>query len=181
MSVLKVYAADKPQAPLKTLSDGEAIAAELKRVGVRFERWEANAPLALGAPQDEVLQAYRSQVEQLKSECGFTTADVISLKSDNPNKDELRKKFLSEHTHSEDEVRFFVDGKGLFCMHIGEQVFALLCEKKDLISVPAGTKHWFDMGPEPAFTCIRLFTNTEGWVAKYTGEAIADSFPRFPG
>lgn len=181
MSVLKVYAADGPQTPLKTLSDGDAIAAELDAVGVRFERWEADAPLPLGAPQEDVLQAYRKQVDKLKAECGFATADVISLKPDNPNREELRKKFLSEHAHTEDEVRFFVDGKGLFCLHIGDKVFAVLCEKQDLISVPAGTRHWFDMGPEPELTCIRLFTNPEGWVANYTGAVIADGFPRFPG
>jgi 1,2-dihydroxy-3-keto-5-methylthiopentene dioxygenase len=34
------------------------------------------------------------------------------------------------------------------------------------------------MGPNPHFIAIRLFTNPEGWVAKFTGEPIADRFPR---
>ena len=81
--------------------------------------------------------------------------------------------------HSEDEVRFFVRGQGLFYLHFGDQVYAVLCQKNDLISVPDGTRHWFDMGPEPAFACIRLFTNPEGWVADFTGEDIASRLPRY--
>ena len=54
----------------------------------------------------------------------------------------------------------------------------VLCEKDDLISVPAGTRHWFDMGPEPYFVAIRVFTNPAGWVANFTGSDIAAQFPR---
>ncbi len=54
----------------------------------------------------------------------------------------------------------------------------MLCEEGDLISVPAGTRHWFDMGPNPRFTAIRLFTNADGWIANFTGDTIADRFPR---
>lgn len=59
-------------------------------------------------------------------------------------------------------MRFFVEGAGLFCLHIGDEVFQVLCEKNDLISVPAHTPHWFDMGSEPNFTAIRIFDNPEG-------------------
>ncbi len=72
-------------------------------------------------------------------------------------------------------MRFFVEGAGLFCLHIGDEVYQVLCEKNDLISVPAGTPHWFDMGSEPNFTAIRIFDNPEGWVAQFTGDAIADA------
>ncbi len=75
-------------------------------------------------------------------------------------------------------MRFFVEGAGLFCLHIGHEVYPVLCEKNDLISVPAGTPHWFDMGSEPNFTAIRIFDNPEGWIAQFTGDAIADQYPR---
>ena len=90
----------------------------------------------------------------------------------------LRRKFLDEHTHAEDEVRFFVEGEGTFYLHLGGRVFRTLCCRDDLISVPAGTPHWFDMGPAPRFAAIRLFTNPEGWVARFTGSPIAEGFPR---
>ena len=99
------------------------------------------------------------------------------MNPDHPDKNAFRQKFLDEHTHSEDEVRFFVRGHGLFVIHSDDRVYSMLCEKDDLISVPADTRHWFDMGPNPEFTCIRLFTDPEGWVGHLTGDNIADRFP----
>ena len=97
---------------------------------------------------------------------------------EHPQRAELRRKFLSEHTHGEDEVRFFVAGSGLFTLHIKERVYNMLCCRGDLIGVPAGTPHWFDMSARPSFTAIRLFTNPDGWVARFTGDPIAERFPR---
>src|SRR6185369_2697132 len=131
-----------------------------------------------GANQDEVLTAYRDAIDRLVSEQGYQTVDVISLNANHPDKEALRKKFLSEHTHSEDEVRFFVAGRGLFTLHIDARIYEVLCEQGDLISVPAKTRHWFDMGPTPAFVAIRFFNNSEGWVAHYTGSPIAERFSR---
>jgi 1,2-dihydroxy-3-keto-5-methylthiopentene dioxygenase len=178
MSRLRVYDQRNPTRPLATELDHDAIARELGKVGVRFERWEANNPVAPGASQDDVIAAYREDIERLQKERGYMAVDVISLAADHPQKDALRQKFLSEHTHSEDEVRFFVAGQGQFTLHIGERIYDVLCEKGDLIGVPDGTRHWFDMGPNPNFIAIRLFTNPEGWVANFTGETIAERFPR---
>ncbi|MCI0668721.1 MAG: cupin, partial [Methylococcaceae bacterium] len=77
------------------------------------------------------------------------------------------------------EIRFFVDGKGLFYLHIAGKVYLVLCEKGDLISVPANTTHWFDMGTNPDFKCIRFFTTENGWEAEFTGSGIARRFPSF--
>ena len=98
---------------------------------------------------------------------------------DHPQKAQLRTKFLAEHTHGDDEVRFFVEGAAMFYLHAAARVHMVLCERNDLISVPAGMPHWFDMGPEPYFTVIRLFTTPEGWVARFTGDSIATRFPAF--
>jgi 1,2-dihydroxy-3-keto-5-methylthiopentene dioxygenase len=178
MSRLRVYDQREPARPLATIFDHDAIANALDEVGVRFERWQANKAVAPGASQEEVLAAYGDDIERLKQEKGYQAVDVISLTADHPQKDALRQKFLSEHTHSEDEVRFFVAGQGQFTLHIGERIYDVLCEQGDLIGVPDGTRHWFDMGPNPHFVAIRLFTNPEGWVANFTGEDIAERFPR---
>jgi 1,2-dihydroxy-3-keto-5-methylthiopentene dioxygenase len=179
MTVLTIYNEMTPEAPLLVTEDGAVIAQELNNVGVRFERWKAQADLAADASQDEVLAAYAPEVERLKREGGYLSADVIRMTQDNPNKDELRKKFLNEHTHSEDEVRFFVEGAGAFYLRVDEKIFQVICTKDDLISVPTGTRHWFDMGPTPTFTAIRLFESPDGWVANFTGDEIAERFPRF--
>lgn len=181
MSRLRVYHQNEPARPIGTLFDHDMIARALAEVGVRFERWEASKPIVPGASQEEVIAAYRDDIERLKQEQGYQAVDVISLDAGHPQKDALRQKFLSEHIHSEDEVRFFVAGQGQFTLHIGERVYDVLCEQGDLIGVPAGTRHWFDMGPEPHFVAIRLFTNPEGWVADFTGDDIAASFPRLDG
>nr|WP_199038898.1 acireductone dioxygenase [Dyella sp. ASV24] len=178
MSRLRIFNDTQPDAPLSVHTEHRDIASELAKVGVRFEQWEANQPIAPGASQDEVIAAYRGDIDRLMSEEGYQAVDVISLKPDHPDRATLRQKFLSEHTHSEDEVRFFVAGAGQFTLHLNGKVYDVLCEQGDLIGVPDGTRHWFDMSEAPYFVAIRLFTNKEGWVAQFTGEDIATRFPR---
>ncbi|HEY2624539.1 MAG TPA: acireductone dioxygenase [Dyella sp.] len=178
MSRLRIFNDTQPQTPVSVHTDHANIAHELAKVGVRFEQWEANQAIAPGASQDEVIAAYRADIDRLMAEEGYQTVDVISLKPDHPDRATLRQKFLSEHTHSEDEVRFFVAGAGQFTLHLEGKVYDILCEQGDLIGVPDGTRHWFDMSESPYFVAIRLFTNKEGWVAQFTGEDIADRFPR---
>jgi len=178
MSRLRIYDEGQPSTPVSVHTAPAEIARELGHVGVRFEQWEANAPLAPGARQDEVIAAYRADIDRLMGEEGYQSVDVISLAPDHPDRATLRQKFLSEHTHSEDEVRFFVAGSGQFTLHIGGKVYDVLCEAGDLIGVPDGTPHWFDMSESPYFIAIRLFTNKEGWVANFTGTDIAGRFPR---
>ncbi|MBS3963103.1 MAG: cupin [Methylomonas sp.] len=178
MTVLTVYPDNAPQNGV-TLRDIDTISNELGRIGVQFERWQADCAFASDADADSVLNAYQSSIARLKQHYGFQSVDVISLKPDHPNKQALRQKFLAEHTHADFEVRFFVEGKGLFFLHAGSQVHALLCEQGDLISVPADTPHWFDMGENPDFKCIRLFTTEDGWIADFTGSDIALRFPTF--
>lgn len=178
MSRLRIFSETDSAAPLKSVASHAEIARELGQVGVRFEQWEAAQPLAPGASQDEVIAAYQADIERLKRAGGYQAVDVISLNPDHPERAALRQKFLSEHTHSEDEVRFFVAGSGLFTLHIGDRVYEVLCEQGDLIGVPDNTRHWFDMSEAPYFIAIRLFTNKEGWVANFTGSDIAQQFPR---
>jgi 1,2-dihydroxy-3-keto-5-methylthiopentene dioxygenase len=177
MSQLTIYAESQPTQSLFDSADYELIRAELNHAGVRFERWNADRPIADDASNEAIIAAYQNEIDRLVAEQGYRSWDVVSINPDHPQKDEFRHKFLAEHTHGEDEVRFFVRGHGLFVMHVGDRVYALLCEKDDLVSVPANTKHWFDMGPNPIFTAIRLFNNPEGWVAHFTGDEIASRFP----
>jgi len=173
MSRLQVFdEADGGTALLDT-EDGDRIAAELASVNVRFERW---ATREIGSA--DILTAYAPEIARLKAEGGYLSVDTITMASDHPERTTLRQKFLSEHTHGEDEVRFFVAGEGLFTLHAEGRVFNMLCTQGDLISVPAGMPHWFDMGPSPSFTAIRLFRNPDGWIARFTGDTIAERFPR---
>ncbi|OWJ64486.1 1,2-dihydroxy-3-keto-5-methylthiopentene dioxygenase [Inquilinus limosus] len=181
MTRLYVYDETDPAALLVDTEDGGSIAHELNAIGVRFERWEASAPLLAEADQEAVIAAYQTEIDRLKAECGYRAVDVVRMQPDHPQREAFREKFLDEHTHSEDEVRFFVEGSGAFYLRKAGRVFKVVCTKDDLISVPAGTTHWFDMGPAPRFTAIRLFENSDGWIAKFTGDTIARRFPLYAG
>jgi 1,2-dihydroxy-3-keto-5-methylthiopentene dioxygenase len=166
-------------AELETVRDFPAIAQRLATIGVRLERWETDRPLSPDAQQEEVLAAYADSVAALNAAHGFQSVDVVSLRPDSPKCGELRQKFLAEHTHDDFEIRFFVDGGGLFYLHVNGRVYMTLCAAGDLISVPANTTHWFDMGAAPSFKCIRFFTTADGWVGHFTGSDIARRFPDY--
>ena len=178
MTLLASYdeSGERLEGPIR---DSGLITARLAAIGVGLERWQTDRPLSGDAGQEEVLAAYGEAVAQLSGRYGFQSVDVVSLRPDNPQAAEFRQKFLAEHTHDDFEVRFFVDGKGLFYLHVGARVHLLVCEQGDLISVPADTTHWFDMGARPDFRCIRFFTKPEGWVGHFTGSDIATRFPDF--
>jgi 1,2-dihydroxy-3-keto-5-methylthiopentene dioxygenase len=182
MSVLTIYPdsySGKQPKQGKRYTDFADIERELAAIDVKFERWAANRELATDDNQETIIAAYQESIDKLKQLYGFQSVDVINLSPDHPQKAEFRQKFLAEHTHDDFEVRFFIDGCGLFYLHVNGKVYAALCEQGDLISVPANTTHWFDMGENPSFKVIRLFTTPEGWVAKFTGSEIALSFPTF--
>ena len=142
--------------------------------GIVHDRWSTEAALPETATQDEVLAAYQHALEPFMAAHGHRAADVISVFPDTPGVAEMRAKFLREHVHSEDEVRFFIEGAGDFFFNLGgdEPVVKMTCLAGDLISVPAGFAHWFDFGPAPRVRVIRVFTDPAGWVAQYTGSGV---------
>lgn len=179
MSRLRIFHESTPDQPEFSSTDHAAIAEALAPIGVAFERWEASKPIQPGDAPEVILDAYRADIDRIVAERGFRTVDVVSIAPDAPHREEARKKFLDEHFHKEDEVRFFVAGSGLFTLHVGEKVYEVKCVAGDLISVPDSTPHWFDMGPEPSFVAIRFFKEPDGWVGHFTGTDIAQRFPRF--
>lgn len=177
MTRLERYADDSPDKAEHVTGDAAEIRDALAVIGVRYERRRLR-DLPPDTGQDAILAAYAADVETLKAEGGYRAVDVVRMTPDHADRASIRARFLDEHRHAEDEVRFFVEGEGLFTLHAQGKVYCLLCGAGDLISVPAGMAHWFDMGPSPCFTAIRLFTNPDGWVAAFTGDDIARRFPR---
>jgi 1,2-dihydroxy-3-keto-5-methylthiopentene dioxygenase len=149
--------------------------------GIFFDQWTCDVVFDDRATQEEILEAYSKDLKPFMEQGGYLTADVISINKLTENYEAIRNKFLAEHTHSEDEIRFFVDGQGLFWFNLeNEPVFNLLCQQGDLISVPAGTKHWFDAGENNPFVkAIRIFIDMSGWVPHYTDSAIEKRFSDF--
>lgn len=163
----------------KKLDNVNEIRHYLNERGIFFAQWKANVSFDDSASQDEILAAYHHELKPYMKQNGYQTADVISINRLTENYPSIRAKFLSEHIHSEDEVRFFVDGSGLFWFNLGnnEPIFNVLCEAGDLISVPAGTKHWFDAGEHNPFVkTIRIFIDASGWIPHYTGSEIEQKY-----
>jgi 1,2-dihydroxy-3-keto-5-methylthiopentene dioxygenase len=172
--------------PTQTLATDDAgeIREALAGRGVDYDRWPLADELAHDAPADAVLAAYAEPIARISAEQGYVLVDVAAL---HPSEDPAwadtaataRQKFLAEHTHADDEVRFFASGSGIFYLHIGDEVLAVLGERGDLLSVPKGTTHWFDMGTRPDFTAVRFFRDQDGWVGNFTGDPIAERIPDF--
>ncbi|MGF6591362.1 acireductone dioxygenase [Pseudomonas sp. 2835] len=169
MSSLSVYHQSTPDTPNKVLTHLEDIAATLKEQGVRFARWQAGAPIQAGASDQQLIDAYQAGIDALKAETGYARVEV-SREADTSLRD--------EHTCAEDRLHFFAAGRGLVSLRIEDYIYAVLCEKGDLIGVPAGVRHWFDMGEEPRFVAIRVFNRPEGGLVRFTGDSIAKIFPR---
>lgn len=179
MTRLVLYDDTAPHARREAVEDHAAIRDLLAAQGITLERWVADAELPEDAGDAAILEAYAGPVARLKAEGGYRSLDVIRVTPDHPARAELRAKFLAEHVHDDDEVRFFVEGSGLFYIRAGGTVHALECTAGDLILLPAGTVHWFDTGAAPRFAAIRLFTTPDGWVARFTGDPIAEALPLY--
>jgi 1,2-dihydroxy-3-keto-5-methylthiopentene dioxygenase len=180
LTQLSVYPATPAKgSPLPELVTGDEriIQRHLAQRGIGFERWPACTTLPAEASQEEILAAYAAEIAKVQEGGRYATVDAIRLRPDHPERESLRQRFLQEHTHAEDEVRFFVEGRALFCLHLGDEVLQIVCERDDWIAVPAGTRHWFDMGREPSFCALRFFNNPDGWVAQFTGDPIAERYP----
>jgi len=145
----------------------------LSGIGIDYERWESPVDLAADASAEQVLNAYSEQVEKLKREGGYVTADVIDVNANTPGLDAMLAKFNIEHTHDEDEVRYVVAGRGLFHIHPQHgSVVAIEVEAGDLIRVPRGTLHWFDLCGDRRIRAIRLFQDKAGWTPHYTSSGV---------
>lgn len=163
-----------------TLTDSRAVDSYLASRGIDYELWTINTDLPSDPTSDAVLAAYSREVESLKQRGGYVTADVIDVKPDTPNLNAMLARFSTEHIHDEDEVRFIIKGRGIFHINSGGAgggpVFAVEVGPGDLIRVPRGTPHWFDLCAERRICAIRLFQNPSGWAPQYTNSGVDRDF-----
>ena len=156
----------------QTLTGEESIRTCLKTFGIDYERWTPAHDIASDASADDVLSTYAKEIDDLKSRGGYVTADVIDVTPETPGLNDMLAKFDREHWHDEDEVRFVIAGHGLFHVHTDEGVVAIEVEAGDLIRVPKGTKHWFNLCGDRRIRAIRLFQDTSGWTPNYTESKV---------
>lgn len=161
----------------RTLIDRAELVQYLAVLGIDYERWEPAHPVPAGAPAEQILAAYAPEIERLKASGGYVTADVIDVFPQTPGLDAMLNKFNREHWHDEDEVRFIIEGRGLFHIHPKQgPVIAIEVEAGDLLRVPRGTHHWFDLCPDKRIRAIRLFQDISGWTPHYTDSGADRGF-----
>ncbi|MBK9120667.1 MAG: cupin domain-containing protein [Phycisphaerales bacterium] len=161
----------------RTLDAAVEIQAFLAPLGLTYERWPVQEKCSPDAPAEEILAAYAPEIATLKERGGYVTADVIDIKPELPGLDALLAKFSREHRHTEDEVRFIVKGRGLFHLHPeGHDVFSITVESGDLLTVPAGMRHWFDLCVDRTIRAIRLFQDPAGWTPFYEEQGLHNNF-----
>ena len=146
-------------------------------IGIEYERWQTAAGVPADASAEQVLSTYSGQIEELKRRDGYVTADVIDVNADTPGLDAMLAKFNIEHRHDEDEVRYIIAGRGLFHIHPRQgPVVAIEVEAGDLIRVPRGTLHWFDLCGDRRIRAIRLFQDKSGWTPHYSNSGVDQNY-----
>jgi 1,2-dihydroxy-3-keto-5-methylthiopentene dioxygenase len=161
----------------ETIEGADEIRAFLTPRGIDYWQAAPDVPVATDAPADELLAAYQPKIDELKAQGGYVTADVIDVFPDTPGLDAMLNRFNSEHWHDEDEVRFIIDGRGVFHVHPKDDVvFAVEVGPGDLIRVPKGTHHWFDLCADRRIRAIRLFQDPSGWTPHYTKTGVDQNF-----
>ena len=156
----------------RTLKVEREIRTYLSELGIDYERWPASERVKPGDPSEKILEAYADEIEKLKAVGGYVTADVIDVTPDTPGLNEMLAKFDKEHWHDEDEVRFIISGSGLFHIHSRAGVVAIEVTAGDLIRVPRGTFHWFNLCADRHIRAIRLFQDKSGWTPHYSDSGV---------
>lgn len=151
------------------------IRAELSGLGIDYERWSLDR-VGADASAHDVLNAYASEIDEMKQRGGYVTADVIDVNPSTPNLDVMLAKFDKEHTHSEDEVRFILAGRGIFFLNIQGKVASVEVGPGDMLRVPKGTTHWFTLCEDRRIRAIRWFQDTTGWTPEYTSSGVDKNY-----
>lgn len=165
MAVLRIPADDR------VIRAESEIRSTLADFGIDYERWDLSRVPA-DAPAETVLAAFSSEIEDMKRRGGYTTADIIDVNPQTPGLDAMLAKFDKEHTHSEDEVRFILAGRGIFFLNFAGNVVSVEVGPGDLLRVPLGTTHWFTLCEDRRIRAIRWFQATTGWTPHYTESGV---------
>jgi 1,2-dihydroxy-3-keto-5-methylthiopentene dioxygenase len=111
---------------------------------------------------------FQTPLDQLKAERGYIEQDEVALNPATPNLDAICAKFVDEHFHDDDEVRFVLEGEGIFDIRSkDDQWMRVVVERGDLIVVPANRHHRFLLTEIKQIRCVRLFKDTSGWTPHY--------------
>lgn len=180
MSQLAQFSQFNLQKPYNVSDDFKTLSRQLAEDGIRFEQWALPSGLSKSTLKDaEILSHCKTQIDRIKKQYAIEFADLATVKGGDAFSISIRDRYLSEHCHDEDEIRFFLEGSVLIYIHINERIHILQCGQGDFIVIPKGVKHWLDIGPSPEFTSIRWYNNIDALENLFTGSIVAESSPRW--
>lgn len=175
MSSLAVYQHTSPELPNKILNHADDIASTLA-AGIDYRQVELPAALRPGCEQAEFDAAYGLWLQAFMGKEGYVQQELFNLQRNHPQKLELRARHLDEQSQSTASAWLFLGGFAQLSLHIDDHVYMLQGEKGDLLSLPAGTRYWFDLGEEPHALVVRLSASEDAPVR--TDDDIASRFAR---
>ncbi len=168
-------AGDPEESPQQMIDSEAEIRAALAAFGIDYQRWSLDR-VGADASADAVLAAYANEIDEMKRRSGYVTADVIDVNPETPGLEAMLARFDKEHTHSEDEVRFILAGRGIFFFHLQGRVASVEVGPGDMLNVPRGTFHWFTLCEERRIRAIRWFQDTSGWTPNYTDSGVDQGY-----
>jgi len=178
MSRLSVHHQTSPQIPNKVLGHAEDIASTLASVGIEFRELPLENRLQAGASEQEILAALGETLERLKRDSDLSQAEVISIDQRHwPREGDKPVDAPVEMVADGAQLYLFLAGQGLLSLHVDDYVYSLFGERNALISVPTGTRYWFDLGEFPHCAAVRL-SGANAAQPRPSGDAIAADFPR---
>jgi 1,2-dihydroxy-3-keto-5-methylthiopentene dioxygenase len=92
-----------------------------------------------------------------------------------PNFDAKLTIFYAEHLHTDEEIRFLLEGSGYFDVRDkDEKWIRIAMQAGDLITLPAGMYHRFTPDAANYTKAMRLFVGEPVWVAHNRSEPAVD-------
>ncbi len=180
MSKLALYTPFNLQKPFRESDDALYCTETLAEYGIRFEQWKTVSVMpGINFSDEAIMNVYAAQIEQVKRELGYSVVDISRMTPNDKFAITIRGRYLSEHTHEEDEVRFFLSGRALLYIHVDQRIHIIECTKGDFFIIPKGIKHWMDIGPKPDFIVMRWFNSQQAFTNHFTDDFVAEATPRW--
>ncbi|KAK4336645.1 hypothetical protein RND71_044051 [Anisodus tanguticus] len=156
----------EPQKPNKDEKDNFLSLEELKKkTGVEY--WKVDA------------DNYENEglLKKICEDRGYNYMDEITCSPEKlPNYCEKLKIFFEEHLHSDEEIRFVLEGSGYFdCRDVNDKWIRIKVNKNDLITLPPGIYHRFTLDENNYIKAKRLFVGEPVWTA--INRPIGDNHP----
>lgn len=178
MTHLCVYHQSNRLQPIRLLNHQADIARELEELGAGYQCWDATVPVTAVSSENEIVAACQAGLGLLEPNAiVYTEAFALDEQSSAEQHAVVRKQLAREQVSSQPQSWLVAAGRGMLCLHHEDHVYALVCERGDLLSIPAGIAYWFDAGEQPRFVALRVSAEPLAGEVVYTDENAAASYP----